>query len=61
MIATYAQNLTANASKIYAGRNIAIIIIRAKSKRLKDLLPHVRACLACIESIQPCQIVRIGD
>jgi len=34
----YQQNLT--------GRNIAIIIFRTKSNRLKDLLPHVRACLA---------------
>jgi len=49
----YQQNLT--------GRNIAIIIFRAKSNRLKDLLPHARACLACIESIQPGQIVRIED
>lgn len=35
------------------------IIFRAKSSRLKDLLPHVRICLAYIESIQPGQIVRI--
>jgi hypothetical protein len=47
----YQQNLT--------GRNIAIIIFRTKSNRLKDLLPHARACLAYIESIQPGQIVRI--
>jgi hypothetical protein len=47
----YQQNLT--------GRNIAIIIFRTKSNRLKDLFPHVRACLAYIESIQPGQIVRI--
>jgi len=47
----YQQNLT--------GRNIAIIIFRTKSNRLKDLLPHARACLAYIESIQPGQIVKI--
>jgi hypothetical protein len=47
----YQQNLTA--------RKIAIIISRTKSNRLKDLLPHVPACLARIESIQPGQIVRI--
>ena len=47
----YQQNLT--------GRNIAIIIFRTKSNRLKDLLPHARACLAYIEAIQPGQIVRI--
>lgn len=49
----YQQNLTA--------RNIAIIIFRTKSNRLRDLLPHVPACLAHIESIQPGQIVRIED
>ena len=47
----YQQNLS--------GRNIAIIIFRTKSNRLKDLLPHVPVCLAHIESIQPGQIVRI--
>jgi hypothetical protein len=47
----YQQNLTA--------RKIAFIIFRAKSNRLKDLLPHIPACLAHIASIQPGQIVRI--
>jgi hypothetical protein len=47
----YQQNLTAG--------KIAIIIFRTKSNRLKDLLPHVPACLAHIESIRPGQIVRI--
>ena len=47
----YQQNLT--------GRSIAIIIFRTKSNGLKDLLPHVPACLGYIESIQPGQIVRI--
>jgi len=47
----YQQNL--------AGRNIAIIIFRTKSNRLKDLLAHLSVCLAHIESIQPGQIVRI--
>jgi hypothetical protein len=47
----YQQNLTA--------RKIAIVIFRAKSNRLKDLLPLVPACLARLESIQPGQVVRI--
>jgi hypothetical protein len=47
----YQQNLT--------GRSIAIITLRTKSNRLKDLLPHVPACLKYIESIKPGQIVRI--
>jgi predicted nuclease of predicted toxin-antitoxin system len=49
----YQQNLT--------GRNIAIIILRAKSNRLGDLLSHVPACLAHIESIRPGQVMRIED
>jgi hypothetical protein len=47
----YQQNLTAG--------KIAIIIFRTKSNRLKNLLPHVPACLAHIESNRPGQIVRI--
>jgi hypothetical protein len=47
----YQQNL--------AARKIAIIILRAKSNRLKDLLPFVSACLAHIASIRPGQIFRI--
>jgi predicted nuclease of predicted toxin-antitoxin system len=42
-------------------RNIAIIILCAKSIRLKDLLPHMAECLAQLESIQRGQIVRIGS
>lgn len=49
----YQQNL--------AGRNIAIIIFRTKSNRLRDVLPHVPAYLVHIQSIQPGQIVRIED
>ena len=47
----YQQNLI--------GRKVAIIIFRAKSNRLKDLLPLAPACLVRVESIQPGQIVRI--
>ena len=49
----YQQNLTA--------RQIAIVIFRAKSNRLKDLLPFAPACLTRLESIHPGQIVRIPD
>ena len=47
----YQQNLT--------GRNIAIIIFRTKSNRLKDLLPHARACLAYIESILAAVVYKV--
>jgi hypothetical protein len=43
----YQQNL--------AARTIAVIILRAKSNRLKDLLPLMPDCLRHIESIQPGQ------
>jgi hypothetical protein len=49
----YQQNLTA--------RNIAIIVLRAKSNRLQDILPHLPACLGHIESIQPSQVIRIEN
>jgi hypothetical protein len=48
----YEQNL--------AGRKIAIIILRAKSNRLTDLLPHVPDCLSIMRSIQPGQVIRVG-
>jgi len=48
----YQQNLTA--------KKLAIVIFRAKSNRLKDLLSLVPTCLARIKSIQPGQIVKIA-
>src|SRR5258708_5813526 len=42
------------------GRKIAIIVLRAKSNRLNDLVPHVPACLAVIGSIRPGQALRIA-
>lgn len=48
----FEQNLT--------GRSIAIVIVRARSNRLADLLPHVPACLSVVGTIQPGQIMRVG-
>jgi predicted nuclease of predicted toxin-antitoxin system len=48
----YEQNLV--------GRSLAIIIIRAKSNRLVDLLPHASACLAQMRSIRSGQVVLVG-
>jgi predicted nuclease of predicted toxin-antitoxin system len=48
----YQQNL--------AGRRIAIILVRAKSNRLVDLLPHAQACLDAIALIKPGQIIQVG-
>jgi predicted nuclease of predicted toxin-antitoxin system len=48
----YQQNL--------AGRSIAILIIRARSNRLHDLLPHVDACRSIMSSIRPGEVTRVG-
>jgi hypothetical protein len=48
----YQQNL--------AGRTISLAIIRAKSNRLPDLLPHLPAILAALRSLEPGDVVRIG-
>lgn len=49
----YQQNLT--------GRNIAILIMRARSNRLADLLPHLTTCRSIMGSIQPGQVIRVGE
>ena len=47
----YQQNL--------AGRSIAIIVIRAKSNRLEDLLPHVAACISKLNTL-PGRVAVVG-
>jgi hypothetical protein len=48
----YQQNLT--------GRKIAVLLIRAKSALLADLLPHAQACRDAITTIKPGKIVHVG-
>ena len=48
----YQQNLS--------GRKIAILIIRARSSEIDDLLPELPACIVALDSIQPGQVVQIG-
>jgi predicted nuclease of predicted toxin-antitoxin system len=43
-----------------ADRTISVAIIRAKSNRLVDLLPHIPAILAALASINPGEVIRIG-
>ncbi|MFN7999192.1 MAG: DUF5615 family PIN-like protein [Bryobacteraceae bacterium] len=38
---------------------IAILIVRARSNRIQDLLPVIPECLAALEQIQPGQVVRV--
>ena len=49
----YQQDLTT--------KRIAVLIVRARSNRIQDLLPILPECLAAVASIQPGQVVRIGS
>jgi predicted nuclease of predicted toxin-antitoxin system len=48
----YQQNLS--------GRKIAILIIRARSSEIDDLLRELPACIVALQSIHPGQVVQIG-
>ncbi|HEY6947116.1 MAG TPA: DUF5615 family PIN-like protein [Candidatus Acidoferrum sp.] len=48
----YQQNL--------AKTNIAVLLIRASSNRVGDILPHIPACLLALQSIQLGEVVRVG-
>jgi predicted nuclease of predicted toxin-antitoxin system len=49
----YQQNLS--------GRNIAVLIIRARSSEIDDLLRELPACIIALQSIRPGQVVEIGN
>ncbi|HET9743993.1 MAG TPA: DUF5615 family PIN-like protein [Terriglobales bacterium] len=49
----YQQNLT--------GRTIAILLVRAKSNDIDDILPHIPQCLDALNKIRPGEVVVIGD
>ena len=42
-------------------KRIAVVIVRARSNRIQDLLPVIPECLAALESIQPRQVIRAGS
>jgi predicted nuclease of predicted toxin-antitoxin system len=48
----YQQNLT--------GRKIAIVILRARSNRLRDLSPHFPSCMKALRTIKPGEITYVG-
>jgi len=48
----YQQNMT--------GRRISIVILCAKSNRMKDLLPLLPACAQTLLSVQPGSILEVG-
>jgi predicted nuclease of predicted toxin-antitoxin system len=39
---------------------VAVLIVRARSNRIQDLLPLLPECLAALVNIQPRQVVRLG-
>ena len=49
----YQQNLNT--------KRVAVLIVRARSNRIQDLLPAVPACVAALNNIQPGQVVRVGS
>ena len=49
----YQQNL--------ADRRIALLVIRAKSRRLVDLLPCAQKCLAAMAAIKSGEVIQVGD
>lgn len=49
----YQQNLNT--------KRIAVLIVRARSNRIQDLLPVVPECLAALANIQPRQVVHTGS
>ncbi len=48
----YQQNMT--------GRRVSILILRAKSNRMKDLLPLMPACAEALLGIEPGRVVEVG-
>ena len=42
-----------------AGRRISVILVRAKSSRLADLVPHADRTLAAVESIESGQLAHV--
>jgi hypothetical protein len=43
-----------------SSRGIAILIVRARSNRIQDLLPAIPDCLAFLERIQPGEVIRVA-
>jgi hypothetical protein len=41
-------------------RRIGVLLVRARSSRLADLLPHVPEVLSRLESLRPGEVVRVG-
>jgi hypothetical protein len=44
----------------FAGRTISLVIIRAKTHRIFDLLPLVPAILSALPSLIPGEVIQVG-
>jgi hypothetical protein len=44
----------------FVGRRLAIVLLRARSNQLIDLLPHADSCLRRLQTIRPGEVVIIG-
>lgn len=42
-------------------RRIAVVVIRARSNRIADILPHVPSCLAALRSIRRGELRHVGQ
>jgi hypothetical protein len=42
-------------------KRIAVLIVRARSNRIQDLLPVIPKGLTALDSIQPRQVIRVGS
>jgi predicted nuclease of predicted toxin-antitoxin system len=49
----YQQNMT--------GRKVSIVVLRAKSNRMGDLLPLMPACAEALLTISPGEIIEVGQ
>jgi predicted nuclease of predicted toxin-antitoxin system len=45
----------------FADLDIALLVLRARSNQIEDLTPLIPAAAGVLSSIQPGQIVRVGD
>jgi predicted nuclease of predicted toxin-antitoxin system len=52
LLTKYQQNMT--------GRRVSILILRAKSNRMRDMLPLAPACADALRSLQPGKVVEVG-
>ena len=42
-------------------RSIAVLLVRTKSNRLADLLPHIPEILKMLGSLQPGKLAKVGQ